>query len=156
MSTQLRSLRDVVNDFSKFGFVGFENLMPSAQFAGGDFTYPPSNILVKYANQVGSAFANREIEEYEIQIAAAGFDKNDLTIELYDHVLTVTGVKNVPNKGDDWSFLLQGLAARSFTRHYTLQENIEVIGSKLVNGLLIITLRPKKTTKEKVKLIPIA
>lgn len=103
--------------------------------------YPPYNI--------------KKVDEdrYVIEMAVAGFGKNELDIELADSKLKVSG--NV--KSDDTSeYLFKGIAERGFTREFTLADNVEVKSSSLVNGMLKIWLeafvpedkKPKKINIE--------
>ena len=140
-------LDQAVDMLSKSGFVGFDDIFKTLNTSFADTSYPPSNIAVK--RDLG------KIVEYQIQLAVAGFDKDDLTVESIDHIVTIKGNQKQLDSKDDWDFAFQGLARRSFKRQYSIQDNIEVVGSKLKNGLLTITLRPKKIEKEKTKVITI-
>ena len=88
--------------------------------------YPPYNILKKGENL------------YEVEIAVAGFLKSEITIELEDGVMTVTG-KKAPNE-DGVDFIHKGIAERDFTRKFTLSDTIEVRGADLNSGILSIML----------------
>lgn len=88
--------------------------------------YPPYNILKKGDNL------------YEVEIAVAGFLKSEITIELEDGVMTVTG-KKTPNE-DGVDFIHKGIAERDFTRKFTLSDTIEVRGADMNNGILSIML----------------
>ena len=103
--------------------------------------YPPYNI--------------KKVDEdrYVIEMAVAGFGKNELDIELADSKLKISG--NV--KSDDTSeYLFKGIAERGFSREFTLADNVEVKSSSLVNGMLKIWLeafvpedkKPKKINIE--------
>lgn len=103
--------------------------------------YPPYNI--------------KKVDEdrYVIEMAVAGFGKNELDIELADSKLKISG--NV--KSDDTAeYLFKGIAERGFTREFTLADNVEVKSSSLVNGMLKIWLeafvpedkKPKKINIE--------
>ena len=88
--------------------------------------YPPYNILKKGENL------------YEVEIAVAGFLKSEITIELEDGVMTVTGKKAPSEDGVD--FIHKGIAERDFTRKFTLSDTIEVRGADMNNGILSIML----------------
>lgn len=103
--------------------------------------YPPYNI--------------KKVDEdrYVIEMAVAGFGKNELDIELADSKLKVSG--NVTSD-DSSEYLFKGIAERGFTREFTLADNVEVKSSSLVNGMLKIWLeafvpedkKPKKINIE--------
>jgi molecular chaperone IbpA len=88
--------------------------------------YPPYNILKKGDNL------------YEVEIAVAGFLKSEISIELEDGVMTVTGKKAPSEIGVD--FIHKGIAERDFTRKFTLSDTIEVRGADMSNGILSIML----------------
>jgi molecular chaperone IbpA len=109
------------------GFDSFFNrLFDDAFNSGGSGTYPPYNI--------------RKVNDYEyvIELALAGFTKDDLDLELTDGTLTV---KSVPKKdeGDD-SYLHHGIAKRVFTRKFNIADDVIITGAELFNGLLQIKL----------------
>ena len=103
--------------------------------------YPPYNI--------------KKIDEdrYVIEMAVAGFGKNELDIELADSKLKISG--NVKSE-DTSEYLFKGIAERGFSREFTLADNVEVKSSSLVNGMLKIWLeafvpedkKPKKINIE--------
>ena len=88
--------------------------------------YPPYNIIKKGDNL------------YEVEIAVAGFLKSEITIELEDGVMTVTGKREPAN--EDIDFIHKGIAERDFTRKFTLSDTIEVRGADLNSGILSIML----------------
>ena len=89
-------------------------------------TYPPYNI--------------RKIDDnkYVIEIAVAGFGKQDIEIEMLDGTSTVKGNISANEIPEDYIF--KGIADRAFTRHFTLADSVEVKNADLVNGLLKIWL----------------
>jgi len=127
-------------DFDKF-FVGFEPLVKkmaenteqAVKFAS---KYPPYNI--------------KKIDEnkYTIEMAVAGFGKQDIEVELAGSNLIVKGnvQSGEPAEQDskgEWtwpSFIYQGLAMRPFTRQFTLADNVEIKNAELLNGILKIVL----------------
>lgn len=100
--------------------------------------YPPYNI--------------RKIDDnkYAIEIAVAGFSKQDIEIDLSGDKLTIKGsIKD--DKPEKDSFLYHGLALRPFTRAFTVSENVEVKNAKMLNGMLKIMLEafaPEPKTKK--------
>ena len=82
----------------------------------------------------------------------AGFDKNDIEVEVANNVLTIRSVKE--NNTDD-SNLYQGISYRKFNRKFTLADDIVVKDAKLENGLLNISLEQIIPEEKKPKLIEI-
>lgn len=102
-------------------------------------TYPPYNI--------------KKIDEnkYVIEMAVAGFGKQDLELELQDGTLTVKG--NVVS--DDSEYLYKGIAERAFTRQFTLADTVEIKNADLINGMLKIWLERFVPEEKKPKKINI-
>ena len=117
-------------DYSPFyrSAVGFENLIGMLEAAAdSSHGYPPYNI-------------ERTAEDaYRISLAVAGFSEKDLTVEVHDGVLKVTGRHEEPG-GDMPAFLHQGIAGRPFERSFQLAEHVEVKNAKLEHGLLHVEL----------------
>jgi len=127
-------------DFDRF-FVGFDKVAekmasvadPAQALAA---KYPPYNL--------------KKIDEnkYTIELAVAGFAKQDLEIEIVDDKLIIKGNTHSgePAEQDsagEWTWpqvLHQGLAMRPFTRTFTLSDNVEIRGASLLNGILKIVL----------------
>ena len=75
--------------------------------------------------------------KYVIELAIAGFGKQDVEIELEDRKLTVKG-KLKPAEGVDYIF--KGIAERAFNREFTLSDNVVVNGATMANGILKVML----------------
>ena len=75
-------------------------------------------------------------ENYEIQIAIAGFKKSELNVVVEDGNLIVKGEQE---KSED-EFLHKGIAERNFTRTWGLADEVKVTGSELKDGVLTISL----------------
>ena len=104
-------------------------------------SYPPYNI--------------KEIEEgccYEIEMAVAGFSKDDISITLQDGQLLISG----KTAGDKSNYVHKGIAARSFEQSFALAEYVEVVDAKLDNGMLIVTLEKNLPEDKKPKVIEIS
>ena len=125
-------MRTRTTDFTPLyrSIVGFDRLaalMDSAQKAESA-GYPPYNILHESEN------------EYLIELAVAGFGEDDLTVEVQENVLTVTGRIAEKSEEDGPSYLHRGIAERAFERRFHLADHVEVAGASLKNGLLSISL----------------
>jgi molecular chaperone IbpA len=117
-------------DFEKF-FVGFDDhishLNELANAVSRNSTgYPPYNIT-----KTGDL-------SYAIQLAVAGFEEKDIEIEYAENKLTVKG--NILANSEAQEIIHQGIANRDFTRTFALNEDVEVRGAELRNGLLTIAL----------------
>ncbi len=106
--------------------VGFDRLLDLLETADTREGYPPYNIERSDENN------------YRVTVAVAGFAEKDLSVDVKDRVLTVTG-KREDAQGKP-AFLHQGIAGRAFERSFQLAEHVEVKGASLENGLLHVDL----------------
>ena len=110
-------------------------------------TYPPFN-LKKTDDNV-----------YVIEMAVAGFGKNDLEMTLEDNKLIIKGQTTIDGLTEDSAnqqFLHKGISDRPFSRAFTLADNVVVNNAALVNGLLKIWLEHIIQEDKKPKKIDIA
>ena len=107
--------------------------------------YPPHNILKTGENQ------------YEIQIAVTGFEKNEIAVTVEANVLTVKGeaAESVRHEQPEIVYLHRGLATRDFVREFPLAEHMEVAGAEIRNGMLIVKLIRNIPESEKPRVIDI-
>lgn len=89
--------------------------------------YPPYNI-----ERTGD-------DTLRITLAVAGFEIEDLDIQLEDSQLIVRG-RQRPD-GAERVFLHRGIATRQFQRAFVLADGVQVTGAELDNGLLHVDLR---------------
>ena len=117
-------------DYSPFfrSTVGFDRLIGLLESAS-EQGYPPYNIERSDENN------------YRVSLAVAGFAEKDLSVDVKDRVLTITGIRDgEAQAGGATSFLHQGIAGRSFERSFQLAEHVEVKAARLENGLLHVDL----------------
>lgn len=77
-------------------------------------------------------------DSYRITMAVAGFDESELTIQMENTVLSVSG--NQTEQEDEKHYLHHGIAARNFEHRFQLADHVNVVDAGLVNGLLNINL----------------
>ena len=102
--------------------------------------YPPYNIRSNGKDQ------------YSIELAVAGFEDKELSINLENGQITIEGNKDKL----EGNFMHQGIATRSFKRTFQLAEYVEVIGAGLNNGLLTVALERKLPEELRPKKIEIS
>jgi molecular chaperone IbpA len=125
--------------------IGFDTLFNDLEnrFANQIQTnYPPHNV-VKFDD-----------DNYEIQIAVSGFDKEEVTVEVADNHLTIKG-EHVDVDSSETVYLHRGLAARNFTRVFPLAEHIVVGDAVIKNGILKVALQRVLPEEKKPRLIAI-
>lgn len=87
-------------------------------------------------------------KEYRIEVAAPGLEKEDMNISVDDGVLTIKAEKKLKNEESKNNYIRREFGYTSFSRSFTLPEEIEVekISAKHKNGVLNVTL-PKTEVK---------
>lgn len=132
MTNQL-SLRTIdLPSIKKFG-VGFESMFDElhrAMNGNADRNYPPYNII-RQSDTV-----------YIIELAVAGFSREEIELTVDDSILTVTG-KHSDDMEVSVEYLHHGISNRDFRRTFTLAEYVEVVNATVVDGILRITLERK-------------
>ena len=89
-----------------------------------------------------------------LEIAVAGFSKEDIKIELNEDSLRITGTK--PEEAEDTSreYVKRDIAKRNFDVAYSLMFPVESIDAEIVDGILKVIVYPEKKEKQ-TKLIDI-
>lgn len=113
--------------FPRSSFVGFDHLFNELEWTAkhAQDHYPPHNII-KTSN-----------EEYLIELAIAGFTRDEINVEVKDRTLTVTG-EHV-SKGRE--FIHRGISTKKFKRTFRLSEHVNVLGADIQDGILAIELK---------------
>lgn len=124
--------RDLFKDFDKV-FVGFDDQYNKMAKIHDDLTksipnYPPYNIKKTGDNT------------YVIELAVAGFAKQDIEIELADGKMLIKGNVHSDDADSAENFLFKGIANRAFTRTFALDDQIEVKDAEMFNGMLKVFL----------------
>lgn len=143
--TKLPAMFGHLKDFDKF-FVGFDDTYNRIAKMHDELTksvpnYPPYNIRKTGDNT------------YVIELAVAGFSKSEIEILIDDDKLTVKGAaKDVADATD---YLFKGIGLRDFTRTFALNDQVEVKGAGMFNGMLRIALEriiPEHKKPQKVEI----
>jgi len=119
-------------EFDKF-FIGFDTMMNRVNESTKAFqkitNYPPYNIKKLSDNS------------YLIEMAVAGFAKQDIEIDLQDSKLVIKGSSKLSETDyDSCHMLYGGLAMRPFTKLFELADNVKVLNANLMNGILKVYL----------------
>ncbi len=108
-------------------FDQFESMLGNGSL-GVQTNYPPYNI-----RKAGK-------DKYAIEVAVAGFNKDDVEVEYEDNLLTIKtkDVKRTEEKEGD-EVIHRGISQRSFARSFTIADDVKVNGAQLKDGLLTIS-----------------
>ena len=91
---------------------------------------------------------------YDVELALAGFSKDDITVDYADNVLSVKSVKKSEEKKED-GVIHRGISKRYFSKSFTIADDVEVKGAELKDGLLKISLEKIIPDAKKLKTIDI-
>ena len=106
--------------------VGFDTIF-NQRLQQMNGNYPPHNI-VKYSDK-----------EYAIEVAVAGFKKEEITVEVDQDQLIVKGIQAESDTSTK-EYLHRGLASRDFEQTWTLAEYMEVKDAEVKDGMLIVSI----------------
>ena len=114
--------------FPRNAFLGFDHLFDELEKITNhaNDTYPPHNVI------------KSDDMKYDIELAIAGFSKNDITIELKEHVLYIKGDRDKRRK--DEAYVHKGISGRKFSKSFRLSEYAEVSGADLTDGILTVSI----------------
>lgn len=120
-------------------FNHFEHMLDATVSAERAVNFPPYNI-VKTGDYT-----------YDIEVALAGFTKDDIEVKVEENTLSITSV----GKNDEKNLLHRGISKRAFKRTFTIADDIFVKGADLKDGLLSIQLERIIPEEKKPRLIEI-
>ena len=124
-------------------FDQFENMLGNGSLSVQS-NYPPYNI-----RKTGK-------DNYAIEVAIGGFNKNDVEVEFEDNLLTVrTKQINKSDENDDGEIIHKGISQRQFVRSFTIADDVKVNGASLKDGLLTISCERILPDHKKKRLIEI-
>ena len=89
--------------------------------------YPPYNIVECDENT------------YEVQLAVAGFSQGEITVEVKDNNLVISGEK-IETEVEP-KYIHHGISARRFVRSFSLAEYVEVREAVSKDGILTVKLQ---------------
>lgn len=124
-----------LDKYNKF-FVGHDKFLKSMQdsiehMSKTASNYPPFNLKKVDDNK------------YVVELAVAGFGKQDVELVLEGDKLVIKGnttLDTAINDGIDVTYLHKGIADRAFTRTFSLADNVVVKNAEMLNGILKIWL----------------
>ena len=120
-------LRPVTVGFDNM-FDHFESMFDGDVFSVPTVNFPPYNIL-----KTGDF-------TYDVELALAGYSKEDITVDYADNLLTVKSIKKSDESNAEEGILHRGIAKRYFSKAFTIADDVEVKGAELKDGLLKISM----------------
>jgi len=89
--------------------------------------YPPYNIV-----KTGTY-------TYDIEVALAGYNKKEISVEYADGVLNIKSIKEEKSE-DKKGVIHKGIAKRYFSKSFTIADDVKIEGAELKDGLLKVSL----------------
>jgi molecular chaperone IbpA len=130
--------------FPRSHFIGFDHIwndIARLSEMSDNKLYPPHNVV------------KQDDTHFSVELALAGYSKDELSVEVKDGILVVTGGKA---EGDEErEYLHRGISAKKFTRTFRLSEHVVVDGADFKDGLLVIDLRVEIPEEKRPRTIPI-
>jgi len=120
-------LRPVTVGFDNM-FDHFESMFDGDVFSVPTVNFPPYNIV-----KTGDF-------TYDVELALAGYSKDDITVDYADNLLTVKSIKKSDESNAEEGILHRGIAKRYFSKAFTIADDVEVKGAELKDGLLKISM----------------
>lgn len=118
------------NDLSMF----FDDFFTRGLSATSNMSYPPVNIYKRDGNVV-------------LEMAVAGFKRDELSVDYDGQQLTVSGRKMSPAEDEAKQWITRELSARAFTRKFAISGQYEPDQPTLDDGILMITLKGQNTKR---------
>ena len=114
--------------------VGFDNMFDhfESMFDGDVFNIPQVNFPPYNIVKTGDY-------TYDVELALAGFSKDDITVDYADNILSVKSIKKDEKKEEE-GVLHRGISKRMFSKSFTIADDVEVKGAELKDGLLKISM----------------
>ena len=108
-------------------------------------SYPPYNIVKSGKNT------------YDIEVALAGFNKKDITVNVENGMQTIETKKEdeSSDKDEDGEVLHKGISKRYFKRSFTIANDVKVKGAELKDGLLKVSMEKIIPEEKKLKTIDV-
>lgn len=127
--------------FPRSTFVGFDHLFNELEHVArhAKDNYPPHNVI-----KTGES-------DYLIELAVAGFSRDELAVEVKDRTLTING-EHV-SKGRE--YIHRGISTKKFKRTFRLSEHVYVHGADFKDGILAIQLKYVVPEELRPRIIPI-
>ena len=137
-------LRPVTVGFDNV-FDHFERMFNDDFFNVPTVNYPPYNIVKTGAN------------EYNVEVALAGFSRDDVSVEFAEGILTIKSKdrKESEKKDEDGDIIHKGISKRYFSKSFTVADDVEIKGAELKDGLLTVSMERIVPESKKARVIEI-
>jgi HSP20 family protein len=111
-----------------------------------------SNTNNIYGSSMPAVNIREDENQFEVEVAAPGLNKEDFKIEIENDVLSLSSEKETSEEGEEQNYKRREFRYTSFKRTFTLPENVvdsEKIAASYKNGVLHVTLPKREEVKPK-------
>ena len=127
--------------------LGYDTMLDTLkQMSKTTTSYPPYNVL-------------KNGDDYTIEMALAGFRKEEVEVNVHERTLTVRSDiedrNDIPEEGKFGDVIHQGIAQRNFTTTFALGEYVQVVDAQMTDGILTIKLETHIPDEKKPKVIEV-
>ena len=130
--------------FPRSHFIGFDHVWSEIERLSemtDNKVYPPHNVV------------KHDEENFSVELALAGYAKEDLIVEVRDGILLVAS--DTKSDSQDREYLHKGISQKKFRRTFRLSEHVVVDGADFEDGLLVIDLRVQLPEEKRPRTITI-
>jgi HSP20 family protein len=119
------------------------------EFFGRDFT--PDLFEFQTGVNMPSVNVIEGKDDFKIEVAAPGLNKEDFKIDLDNNVLTITSEKEEKNEEENQRYMRREFSYSSFKRSFSMPQSVDSSNIKAnhQNGVLTITIPKKEEAKER-------
>ena len=130
---------------------GFQRLFLDDIFGRELFNWENNNFSTT-STTLPSVNIKETSDNYEVEVAAPGLDKNDFKVSLDGSLLTISSEKENQQVSEEENFTRREFSYQSFQRSFELPKNVvdeDKISARYENGLLYLSIPKKEEAKQK-------
>ena len=117
--------------------VGFDNVFDhfESMFDEGMFRVPTATNFPPYNIVKTGEYT------YDVELALAGFSKDDIEVHYENNMLTVKSKQKDKSEAKDSEGVIhRGISKRWFSKSFTISDDVEIKGAELKDGLLKVSM----------------
>lgn len=122
----------------------FDRFLENDLFDWSNRNYSTTNTTVPSVN------VKENTDEFEVELAAPGFEKKDFNIELNHDLMTISSEKKLENEiNEGEGYVRREFSYQSFNRSFSLPNSADAdkIKAKYENGILRVNIPKKEEAK---------
>ena len=130
---------------------GFQRLFFDDIFGRELFNWENNNFS-KTTTTLPSVNIKETADNYEVEVAAPGMDKNDFKVTLDGNLLTISSQKEQQQVNEQENFTRKEFSYQSFQRSFELPKHVvdeDKISARYENGLLLLSIPKREEAKQK-------